>query len=115
MALFYDTFQKLAERPRRMEDRLAKNSKKSGGQAGFTGGTLTMREHFDTFKRPGETVSHCQGSLGKGETIELEKRLVFEVPPLKLEVTEHQAEIKECPVRLRMSVGEFPDKVMQPV
>ena len=35
MALFYDTFQKLAERPRRMEDRLAKNSKKSGGQAGF--------------------------------------------------------------------------------
>lgn len=23
---------------------------------GIPGGTLTMREHFDTFKRPGETV-----------------------------------------------------------
>lgn len=123
-----------------MEDRLAKNSsnsgkppssdglakkakslrhksgKKSGGQTGHPGSTLKMGEHPHHFERHVvKECSHCQVSLEEVEAIELEKRQVFEVPPLRLEVTEHQAEIKECPACHRVSVGEFPVKVKQPV
>jgi transposase len=138
--LFYETFQKLAERIQQLEDRLAKNSsnsgkppssdglakkpkslrhksgKKSGGQTGHPGSTLKMVEHPDHIERHVvKQCSHCQLSLEEEAAFELEKRQVFEVPPQRLEVTEHQAEIKACPVCQRVSVGEFPAEVQQPV
>jgi transposase len=40
---------------------------------------------------------------------------VFDLPPLRLEVTEHQAETKRCPVSGRLVTASFPPGVSAPV
>ena len=46
---------------------------------------------------------------------ESERRQVFDLPALKLEVVEHQAESKRCPGCRQTTKGQFPETVGQPV
>lgn len=91
------------------------SGKKSGGQAGHAG------ERLDPVADPKYIVVHpvirchfCQLSLEGVEAEKYEKRQVFDVPEdVKLEVTEHRAEIKDCPRCGEMNEGEFPEGVSQ--
>ena len=127
VALFFETFRELAERIQKLEDQLAKNSnnrgkspssaglkkkpkslryksgKKSGGQPGHEGSTLKMVEQPD------------QLEIHPVESSRFEKRQVFDVPPSRVEVTEHRAEIKECPMCHKTTTEEFSEPVSQPV
>ena len=64
------------------------------------------------------TVKTCHGC---GHTLEgvmvnnVEKRQVFDLPPLQIEVTEHLAESKTCPCCGEKNKACFPESVTQPV
>jgi len=131
----------LAERVQKLEDHLAKNSsnsgkppssdglnkpapkslrkrhrRKSGGQTGHKGHTLKMVSHPDqVVVHRLKECSHCHTSLEEVRASRHEKRQVFDLPVVKVEVTEHQAEIKRCPRCSEESKAAFPEGISQPV
>lgn len=131
----------LAARVQALEDQLAKNSRnsnkppssdglskpspkslrkrhgrKSGGQAGHIGYTLPMVKEPDRIEiHPVKYCHYCNGSLENEVASSCEKRQVYDVPVVRMEVTEHQAEIKRCQQCGKVSKGDFPEGVTQPV
>ncbi len=93
-----------------------KSGRRSGGQKGHKGYTLNKVEQPDhTHVHEAKTCSHCAADLQAVEPCGHEKRQVFDVPAVQIKVTEHQAEIKACPVCRERVKANFPAHVTQPV
>lgn len=91
-----------------------KSGKKTGGQFGHVGHRLEMVSNPDyAVIHAISKCKHCQASLEKVGVRGYKKRQVFDLPKIKLEVTEHQAEIKTCPECGKVNQAEFPANVSQ--
>jgi transposase len=141
LKLFQDTIAVLAGRIQKLEDQIAKNSrnsgkppssdgydkpaphslrkrsrKRSGGQPGHVGYKLEMVTKPNHIKKYKVTqCAHCQKSLKRQKVERIEKRQVFDLPKVQMEVTEHQAQVKRCTCCGKETRAEFPKEVNQAV
>lgn len=93
-----------------------KTGRGSGGQKGHKGHTLRMVEQPNHIRvHQAQICPQCATDLQPLEPHGYEKRQVFDVPPVRIEVTEHQAEIKTCPQCGQQVKGTFPWGVTRPV
>ena len=90
----------------------AKGQRPSGGQKGHVGHRL------EPVAAPDEIVHYelvscpkCQGDLQGVEVETTVKRQVFDLPPVRLQVTEHQAEVKYCAACRTHVMATLPEKV----
>lgn len=91
------------------------SGKRQGGQKGHEGHRLEMVGTPDAVVRhTAGQCEHCQAGLAEAAVTRLEKRQVFELPEVRLTVTEHQAEVKCCPACGQETQAAFPDAVQQP-
>jgi transposase len=87
----------------------------AGGQLGHAGHTLHRVDDPDhTILHQVHVCSTCGTSLENVPPTDWERRQVFDLPPQKIEVTEHQAEMKICPGCGRLNEATFPEDVRQP-
>ncbi len=138
IATLLEQNRRLVERVRELEARLAKDShnsskppssdglkrqlprtrslrrasgKSSGGQLGHPGETLHLVAEPDMVEEHRPTVcTTCQAALeAEVEVVGVvERRQVYDLPPVRLHVTEHQALRVRCPACQRLSDGGFP-------
>jgi len=94
-----------------------KSGKKPGGQPGHPGTTLEPVEKPDFTKVHPLSICPCGcGSDLSGQPVLFhQSRQVFDLPPQRLMVTEHQVEIKLCPVSGKLVQAPWPTGVTAPV
>ena len=104
------------EPKKRTESLRESGHKPNGGQPGHEGHSLEPSQTPQYTKA--HKVEHCEQcgkSLNEVEASAYEERQVFDIPPMRIEVTAHRAEIKICPNCGAENRGQFPEGVTQPV
>ena len=89
-----------------------KSDKKSGGQKGHSGKTLEFSDKPD-FTRTHEPscCGNCGNDLAETPSILIEKRQSFDIPPTKLQCTEHRLGAKYCAKCGKSTRGVFPEEI----
>lgn len=92
-----------------------KGKKASGGQEGHIGRTLEQVENPDFVVTHAVAVcSNCRSELSDVAVSGVRKRQVFDISPINIQVTEHNAEVKICPCCKNQEVASFPAGINAP-
>jgi transposase len=96
----------LKRKPKSLRQR---SGKKAGGQLGHRGQTLRLVATPDAIvaHRPA-VCAQCQTALDEAAVVLHERRQVWELPPVRLQITEHRALHVRCPACQVVSAGTFP-------
>jgi transposase len=106
----------LAKKKPRSRSLRKRSGKKSGGQAGHPGVTLTLVDDPTDHQTWAPAACRaCGASLAKAEVVDSERRQVVDLPEPRLEIVEHQVLHKLCPQCQTVTAGTFPADVTQPV
>ena len=90
--------------------------RKPGGQPGHTGQTLQQSPAPDiTHSIALDRCPDCGTDLRDEPVASEEKRQVFDLPPIAMEVSEHRAQCKWCPGCEKWITAPFPAEVTAPV
>jgi transposase len=93
-----------------------RSGKKPGGQPGHAGCTrLRVEKPDEVHPHAPDWCAHCGDDLRGVEPCEIQRRQVFDLPPLRLHVQEHQAQSKRCPGCGQSTRAAFPPGVDEPV
>lgn len=96
----------LKRKPKSLRQR---SGKKPGGQLGHRGETLHLVATPDVVVEHRPAVcAQCQTALDEAAVVLHERRQVWELPPVRLQITEHRALHVRCPACQVVSVGTFP-------
>jgi len=91
----------------------SKSGRRPGGQKGHEGNTLKMVEVADRIElHPLNHCPNCAKDLSDIAGDIVGKRQLFDLPPIKIQVTEHQIESKQCPCCQQISQSDFPDDLV---
>lgn len=92
-----------------------KSGKKPGGQMSHRGHHLKPVERVDqVLLHRVEHCEHCQHKLDGEPAVIGERRQVIDLPELRLWVSEHQVEEKQCPKCCQLTRAAFPPTVTAP-
>jgi transposase len=92
-----------------------KSGRKPGGQAGHDGSTLAqVTDPFKTIKHEPGACGGCGAGLTGAPEVGVERRQVFDLPPITVQVTEHQLIARQCRCG-QVSRGVAPKGVNAPV
>jgi transposase len=92
-----------------------KSGRKPGGQPGHPGSTLALVANPNTRLRhePGSCAG-CGADLAEAPEVGMERRQVFDLPPMTVQVTEHQLIARRCGCGAT-TCGTAPEGVTAPV
>ena len=84
--------------------------KKRGGQKGSKGNNLKKSDNPDTIEvLESSTCGKCNHSLLDIEVKSISAKQVFDIPPVKMKVTEFRQHSKVCPCCATVNKPDFPD------
>jgi transposase len=92
-----------------------KSGRKPGGQKGHPGSTLAqVAEPDETLRHEPGSCGGCGGDLAGAPEVGVERRQVFDLPPMRVHVTEHQLITRCCACGVA-TCGTAPGEVTAPV
>jgi transposase len=94
------------------EKKAFKTRKKRGGQVGHKGKTLKISEEPDVVNvLTANYCECCHNFLDETKAVKIEKRQVFDLPDIKINITEFQSHTKVCPKCKKVNKPSFPEGI----